>query len=139
MKFKLDERLENDSHFVFALALSQVRLINDKQFVWCVLIPEVNDVKEIIDLDEVQQRQLWQESAMLSRALTEGFAPDKLNVAAIGNVVSQLHVHHIARYKNDIAWPSPVWGKQAMIAYTEEERVAIIVKLRELLKAQSVL
>jgi diadenosine tetraphosphate (Ap4A) HIT family hydrolase len=139
VKFKLDERLENDSHFVFALPLSQVRLINDKQFVWCVLIPEVNDVKEIIDLDEVQQRQLWQESAMLSRALTEGFAPDKLNVAAIGNVVSQLHVHHIARYKNDIAWPSPVWGKQTMIAYNEEDRFAIIVKLQELLNAQNVL
>jgi diadenosine tetraphosphate (Ap4A) HIT family hydrolase len=137
VKFKLDERLDNDSHFVLSLPLCQVRLINDKQFVWCLLIPEIEDVQEIIDLDEVQQKQLWIESARLSRALKEGFAPDKLNVAAIGNIVSQLHVHHICRYKSDIAWPSPVWGKQAMIPYQEEELNALIVKLQDLLKKQS--
>ncbi|WP_412973079.1 HIT domain-containing protein [Glaciecola sp. MF2-115] len=137
MKFNLDERLESDSHFVFALPLSQVRLINDNQFVWCVLIPAVDNAKEIIDLDEGQQKQLWQESATLSRALKEGFTPDKLNVAAIGNIVSQLHVHHICRYKHDIAWPSPVWGKQAMISYTDEDRTVLIVKLQELLREQS--
>ena len=134
MKFELDERLQNDSHFVCKLLLSQVRLINDCQFIWCILVPEINNVTEIIDLDELQQRQMWSESALLSKALKQGFTPDKLNVAAIGNVVSQLHVHHICRFKTDVAWPAPVWGRQAMVNYQESERLVLIEKIHDLLK-----
>lgn len=136
MIFKLDERLHNDSHFVCRLPLSQVRLINDSQFVWCVLIPEVAIAQEIIDLDETQQQQFWQESAMLSKALRVGFTPDKLNVAVLGNVVAQLHVHHICRFKTDLAWPAPIWGKQPMLSYHSDERDLLIIKLNELLKEQ---
>lgn len=136
MRFELDERLQNDSYFVCQLSLSQVRLINDSQFIWCVLIPEINKVIEVIDLNELQQSQMWLESALLSRALKAGFAPDKLNVAAIGNVVSQLHVHHICRFKTDVAWPAPVWGRQAMVNYQESEALILIDKIRDLLKTQ---
>ncbi len=134
MTFELDERLQNDSHFVGKLTLSQVRLIDDSQFIWCVLIPEINKATEIIDLNDSQQNQMWLESALLSRALKAGFAPDKLNVAAIGNVVSQLHVHHICRFKTDVAWPAPVWGRQAMVNYQENERLILIEKIHDLLK-----
>lgn len=131
MTFKLDPRLQKDSYFVTKLSLCQVRLINDAQFVWCVLVPEVDNAVEIIDLTTHQQSQLWQESAMLSQVLKEGFSPDKLNVAAIGNIVSQLHMHHICRYKTDIAWPAPVWGKQSMLEYNENERQQLIDKIQQ--------
>lgn len=136
MKFELDKRLQNDSHFVCKLPLSQVRLVDDSQFIWCVLVPEINTVTEIIDLSELQQRQMWLESAFLSKALKNGFIPDKLNVAAIGNVVSQLHVHHICRFKTDVAWPAPVWGRQAMVNYQQSDRLILIEKIHDLLKEQ---
>ncbi len=136
MRFELDERLQNDSYFVCQLSLSQVRLINDSQFIWCVLIPEINNLVEVIDLNELQQSQMWLESALLSKALKGGFTPDKLNVAAIGNVVSQLHVHHICRFKTDVAWPAPVWGRQAMVNYQESEALILIDKIRDSLKTQ---
>jgi len=134
--FELDQRLQNDSYLVCKLSLSQVRLINDSQFIWCVLIPEINKVTEIIDLNDAQQNRMWLESAFLSRALKTGFAPDKLNVAAIGNVVSQLHVHHICRFKTDVAWPAPVWGRQDMVSYQRSEYLSLSEKICGLLKVQ---
>jgi diadenosine tetraphosphate (Ap4A) HIT family hydrolase len=139
VKFKLDSRLENDSFYVCDLALSQLRLINDEQFIWLVLVPKVEGVQEIIDLSQEQQAQLWQESACLSSALREGFAPDKLNVAALGNIVAQLHMHHICRFKNDVAWPAPVWGRQAMIAYSEVAKEKLIEQFKYLLSEQGAL
>jgi diadenosine tetraphosphate (Ap4A) HIT family hydrolase len=134
--FKLDQRLQNDSFLVYKLPLSQVRLINDRQFIWCVLIPEINNVTEIIELNEAQQAALWKESAMLSRALKKGFHPDKLNVAAIGNIVAQLHIHHLCRFKVDIAWPAPVWGRQPMIGYDENKHGVLSEKISKLLQEQ---
>jgi diadenosine tetraphosphate (Ap4A) HIT family hydrolase len=125
-EFKLDERLENDSTWVFDFPLSELRLINDAQFTWFILVPRVKQVKEIIDLNEEQQIALLRESSTLSRVLKDLFKPDKLNVAAIGNVVSQLHVHHICRFKKDVAWPAPVWGRQPMVAYSLDEQNALI-------------
>ena len=138
MKFKLDSRLQADSYLVSNLSLCQVRLINDSQFVWCVLVPKVFDAVEIIDLNGQQQAQLWQESALLSHVLKRAFSPHKLNVAAIGNIVSQLHVHHVCRYTNDVAWPAPVWGKQAMIHYSEDKKLEVIEKIQGLLAEHSV-
>jgi diadenosine tetraphosphate (Ap4A) HIT family hydrolase len=134
--FKLDQRLQNDSFFVYKLPLSQVRLINDRQFIWCVLIPEINDVTEIIELKQAQQAALWEESAMLSRALKKGFNPDKLNVAAIGNIVAQLHIHHLCRFKVDIAWPAPVWGRQPMVGYDENKHIVLSERISKLLQEQ---
>ena len=75
----------------------------------------------MIDLSDAQQQQLWQESAMVSRVLKHLFTPDKLNVAALGNMVPQLHLHHIVRYQNDVSWPKPIWGQVPSMEYSDEQ------------------
>ncbi len=103
------------------LPLSLVLFMNDSQYPWTILVPRVEQVKEVIDLSTEQQQQLWCESAWLSRALQQQYHPDKLNIAALGNMVPQLHIHHIARFKLDAAWPQPVWGKFPPVPYTQSE------------------
>lgn len=127
--FKLDKRLDSDTHFVCDLPLCRVLLMNDSQFVWLILVPRIQDVTEIIELSEAQQQQLMVESTHVSRVLTSLFHPDKLNIAALGNVVSQLHIHHVVRYKHDIAWPNPVWGAQPAVAYTHNAATSLVDKL----------
>ena len=114
--FKLDSRLHNDTFFVCDLTLCRVLLMNDRQFPWLILVPMRNDIAEIIDLSEHEQQTLLKESAKVSKVMQQVFAPYKLNVGALGNVVRQLHVHHVARFETDVAWPKPVWGNQAAIA-----------------------
>ena len=133
--FQLDARLENDSFLICELDLCQIRLINDAQFTWVLLVPMLNGAIEINDLDHDSQQQLWRESSLVSRVLQSEFAPHKLNIAAIGNVVSQLHVHHICRFKDDLAWPAPVWGKQAMVAYQPAQRNLIIRTIKDAVTA----
>ena len=128
--FELDSRLQNDTFFVCDLTLSRVLLMNDSQFPWLILVPMRNDVAEIIDLTEQEQQMLLSESAKVSKAMQNLFSPYKLNVAALGNVVRQLHVHHVARFENDVAWPKPVWGNQSSVAYEESDAAEIISKLK---------
>lgn len=128
--FKLDSRLAADTHLVCELSLCQVLLMNDSQFPWLILVPKVADVYDIIDLDEAQQIQLTQESAQVSHMLREMFEPDKLNVASLGNVVKQLHVHHVARYVSDAAWPGPIWGKLTPVPYQDAELKSLIERVR---------
>ena len=94
--FSLDSRLHNDTFFVCDLSLCRVLLMNDRQFPWLILVPMKNDIAEIIDLTEKEQITLLKESALASKAMMSLFSPLKLNVAALGNVVRQLHVHHVA-------------------------------------------
>lgn len=115
--FILDQRLESDCHYVADLPLSRVLLLDNTQVPWLILVPRVENVQESIDMTQQQQLQLHRESAFISGLLKSMFAPDKLNVAAIGNIVSQLHVHHIARFCNDCCWPAPVWGNIAPSPY----------------------
>lgn len=128
--FELDSRLQNDTFFVCDLTLSRVLLMNDSQFPWLILVPMRDDVAEIIDLTEQEQQMLLSESAKVSKAMQNLFSPYKLNVAALGNVVRQLHVHHVARFENDVAWPKPVWGNQSSVAYEESDAAEIISKLK---------
>ncbi len=118
-KFVLHAQLAKDSELVCELTLCQVRLINDANYPWLILVPKVADISEVIQLSQAQQRQLWQESALLSEVLTQLFTPDKLNIAALGNMVAQLHIHHIVRYANDISWPKPVWGQVPAKSYEQ--------------------
>lgn len=111
MAFTLHPQLAQDTLTVGDLALSRVLLMNNKLFPWIILVPCVEKAREIIDLDISQQHQLMDEIAAASRAMQALFSPDKLNVAALGNQVPQLHVHVIARFTVDAAWPHPVWGK----------------------------
>jgi len=109
--FALDRRLEEDSLFVADLPLSAVRLMRDATYPWLLLVPRGPGLTEIIDLDERDRHRLMDEIALASRVLRALTQPTKLNVGALGNQVRQLHVHVIARFEGDPAWPGPVWGK----------------------------
>ena len=109
--FELDSRLDNDTIKLASWPLCDVQLMNDSQFPWLILVPRVEGATELYHLDKVQREQLDAESIFLSETLMEVYQGDKLNIAALGNVVSQLHIHHVVRFKVDIAWPAPIWGK----------------------------
>lgn len=120
-EFELHERLAADTVLLGSTRLCEVRLMNEKTWPWVILVPAIAGIREIYELSETQQQRLVAESSELSRAMMEAFKGDKMNVAALGNMVPQLHVHHIVRFKGDPAWPGPVWGTQAPIPYEESE------------------
>lgn len=124
MTFTLHERLAADTLRVGSLPLSELLLMNDSRFPWCILVPRRNGMRDIIDLLPADIDQLNRESVALQRALRSIFAPDKLNVAAIGNLVPQLHVHHIARFAGDSEWPAPVWGRGTAQPYDAAQKKA---------------
>ncbi len=133
-KFEIDERLSSESFKLIDLKLSRVLLMDNVLFPWLILIPRKQNLTEIIDLNTQERMILMEEISLLSDVLMKVFSPDKLNVAALGNIVPQLHVHIIARYKNDIAWPESTFGK-AKKAYTTAERLDIMDALIKLLSA----
>ncbi len=109
--FEPDARLVEDSYPVTELPLCQLRLMNDTRFPWLVLIPRRRGVSEVFELDEADQQQLWREAGRLGRAFKTLMEADKLNVASLGNLVPQLHLHLVLRREGDAAWPGPVWGQ----------------------------
>ncbi|CAM4154575.1 HIT domain-containing protein [Pseudoalteromonas ostreae] len=121
VEFSLAPELARDCIELADWPLCKVLLMNDSQYPWFILVPRKANLKESIDLSEPEQILLMQESAKLSRLLKEVFNPDKLNVAALGNMVPQLHIHHIVRYKSDVAWPAPVWGQYPVVPYSEDQ------------------
>lgn len=127
--FKLHELLVRDCIELAELPLCKLLLMNDSQYPWFVLVPRVNDVQDIYQMDWQEQQQFLNESSMLSEVLMTAFNGDKMNVAALGNVCPQLHVHHIVRYKNDSAWPKPIWGLNDMEAYAPADIEAVKAKL----------
>lgn len=129
----LHPQLAADTVPVASLPLSDVRLMNDANYPWLVLVPRVEGAVEWIDLDEAGRHRLLDEIALASQALRSLHSPDKLNVAALGNVVAQLHVHVVARFRGDAAWPRPVWGDAPPAAYDEGDRNALIARLCEAL------
>ena len=133
MNFTLDPRLEQDSIFITDLALCQVRLENVRNFPWLILVPRINQLTEVHQLSAEQQAQLMLESHHCVQALTHYFALDKMNVGALGNVVSQLHWHVVGRRKDDDAWPKPVWGFSPTEAWPEDEQRALVEQLRHAL------
>ncbi len=124
--FELHAQLAKDSILLADWPLCQLRLINDSNYPWFILVPRRANIRDVIDLSDEEQAQLWQESAKLSRLLRQKFSPEKLNLAALGNMVPQLHLHHVARFSSDAAWPSPIWGKVAAIPYTEQQLVVLL-------------
>ena len=126
----LHPRLAADTVTLGDLDLSRLLLSNDANYPWAILVPRRADIREIHQLSDADQLQLLRESMQLSKALMALFTPTKLNLAALGNMVPQLHVHHIARYDHDPAWPAPVWGKVPAIDYDPAARDTRIVSLR---------
>ena len=117
----LHPQLERDTASIGDLPLSRVLIINDANYPWLLLVPRRPNIIELIDLDDVEQAQLMTEVTRVARALRTVTNCDKLNIAALGNVVPQLHVHVIARFRSDAAWPKPVWGAAAPRPYDREE------------------
>lgn len=133
--WRLDPRLADDTHPVTVLGLSELRLMDDANHPWLILVPRIEHIVEWIDLDAAQQAELTREIDLACRALQSAFRPHKLNVAALGNQVPQLHVHVIARFENDIAWPRPVWGSATARPYSAEQLVQRIQLLHAALPA----
>ena len=123
LHYELHPQLAEDTIPVTELPLCEVRLMDDANHPWLVLVPRIANAIEMIDLDPSQRNALTAEIDAVSRALKELFKPDKLNIAALGNMVPQLHVHVIARYTSDIAWPRPVWGAANARPYSPEQLV----------------
>lgn len=129
MTFTLDPRLEADSLWMGETALSQFRLMNDARYPWVLLIPRRPDLREVYHLPPEDRQRLWQESALLGETLMTLFSGHKLNLAALGNVVPQLHLHHIVRFPHDDAWPGPVWGRHPTQPYPAEAASAVCARI----------
>ena len=130
--FELHPQLEADTVTVGYLPLSRILISKDANYPWFILVPQRADLSEIHHLDQADRQQLFEESCRLSECMVDAFSPDKMNVAALGNVVPQLHVHHIARYKGDPAWPGPVWGVVPARPYQEgalQQRIDLVIEL----------
>ena len=127
----LHPQLDRDTASLGDLPLSRVLVINDANYPWLLLVPRRPDIVEVIDLDEVAQAQLMTEVTRVSRALRDVTACHKLNIAALGNAVPQLHVHVIARFRDDPAWPKPVWGVVPPCAYEREALHNFVQPLRK--------
>jgi diadenosine tetraphosphate (Ap4A) HIT family hydrolase len=134
----LHPQLERDTVPIGDLALCRVLLINDANYPWMLLVPRRPDVVEIIDLNDADQVQLMAEIAQASKAIKAMTGCAKINAAALGNVVPQLHVHVIARGHSDPAWPKPVWGAVPPIAYGESALRSVLTDLRERLELNPV-
>lgn len=132
MSFALHPQLAQDTIVCGQFPLCRVLLMNDAQYPWFILVPAQEGLREILELSAADRKQLWQESDALSRWLMQVFQPDKLNIAALGNMVPQLHLHHIARFRSDVAWPRPVWGQAPAVAYTPNQVQEIRTKLGSL-------
>lgn len=134
-RWELHPQLASDTHPIAGLALCDLRLMDDANYPWLILVPRVAGARELIDLDAAGQAALMDEISRVSRAMQALFRPHKLNVAALGNLVPQLHVHVIARQPDDPAWPAPVWGRVQARSYEPELLVARVRELRGTLGA----
>jgi diadenosine tetraphosphate (Ap4A) HIT family hydrolase len=129
--FTLDPQLERDTVAVGDLPGSRVLLMNDANFPWLVVVPRQAGAHEIFDLDEGARTQVMRELAHLARLLKDLTDCDKINIAAIGNMVAQLHIHVVARRRDDAAWPRPVWGALPPRPYAAAERERLVQAIRE--------
>lgn len=136
-EFTLHPQLEKDTIAIGRFPLSLLLLHKDANYPWFILVPQRPGLTEIHQLDEADRARLITESCHLAKALEKAFQPDKLNLATIGNMVPQLHYHHVARYKNDPAWPGPVWGAAPPAEYEKAQCSRRIAMVQEALTALS--
>ena len=129
--FELHPQLAKDCFVIKDLELCRLLLMNDKNYPWCILVPMRAAKKDIYELTEPEQQQLIKESSQLSRVMMDVFQGKKMNVAALGNMVPQLHVHHIVRREGDACWPKPVWGQVPAVVYSDAEAQQLIKTLKQ--------
>ena len=130
--FELDSRLQADTVFIGRLPLCQMLLMNDSRYPWIILVPVRPDAREYYHLSQEDQTQLMKESSRVAEKLGDNYSADSMNVAALGNVVPQLHVHHVVRKQDDPAWPGPVWGHSPAVPYGVGELEKRIHDLKQL-------
>ena len=134
-EFELHAQLAKDCTVVGDLPLSKLLLMNDANYPWLVLVPMRADKREWYELDAAEQQQLLHEANALAKFLQEKTGAKKMNIGALGNMVPQLHVHVIARFENDAAWPAPVWGKAQAAAYDEKNLAAMLALGKEFISS----
>ena len=138
MEFMLDARLAESSHLTATIEGVQVRLADDARYVWLLLVPEQNDISELHDLADADRRALLDLANELGVWMKTRFGADKINTAAIGNVVAQLHLHVVARHAGDAAWPAPIWGLGEPQPRASDSRAAMMADITKFLETRSV-
>ncbi len=131
--FTLDARLAADTLPVAELPLSRVLLMNDARYPWVILVPRHAAISEVFELSAHDQQQLWREATQLGEAMKTALGGDKINIASLGNVVSQLHVHVVVRRHTDATWPAPVWGNGSAEPYDQESKAQLREQLQTLI------
>lgn len=134
--FELHPRLDADTLLLGQFDLCELRLMNDARYPWVILVPRRDNISEIHQLSSADQQLLMTESSFVSATMAALFQADKMNIAALGNVVPQLHIHHVARFKTDETWPDPVWGKGQAQPYDSAALQQRIEQLQSVLKSQ---
>ena len=135
--FELDPVLDADTLVVGDLPLCRVLLMNDSQYPWLILVPRRPQLVELADLDEQDYLLFCAESRTVAIAMMKHYAGHKMNIGALGNVVAQLHIHHVVRFHDDPSWPAPVWGKLPAVKYTDEEAARQVAQLQQVLFKES--
>ncbi len=131
--FELHTQLAKDCVLLGDLSLCRVLLMNDASYPWLVLVPQREGIAELFQLPRIDQQQLLDECSAVAGALAGHFCADKMNIAALGNIVPQLHLHVIVRYRGDVAWPRPVWGAMPTQHYNDELLAQRLMELEALL------
>ncbi len=137
MTILLDKRLEHDSFLACNRDTIQIRLMNDQQYFWVLLVPIITadeqayPITELHDLPETTASTLWRYAIHCGQKLKTHTGAKKINTAVIGNIVSQLHLHIVARHEHDIAWPAPMWGHSTMVPLTNKERTKRLFNLQD--------
>jgi diadenosine tetraphosphate (Ap4A) HIT family hydrolase len=131
MTFTLDPRLAADTIKLASLPLCELLVMNDARYPWAILVPRIAGARELHDLTEADQADLWRTTMAISTAIGAWPNVEKINVGALGNVVSQLHVHIVGRRTGDPAWPGPVWGHSPRVAYQDGAEGALVAALKD--------
>ena len=131
--FQLDSKLNHDTYFVSDLDLCRLLIMNDSNYPWFILVPRRLNITEIYQLSNEDRFQLGYETNFISEILANYFKADKMNIAALGNIVSQLHIHIIVRKKTDLLWPETIWGKKSPLFYSKEDIENTISIIKNLL------
>ncbi|MEW6999418.1 HIT domain-containing protein [Colwelliaceae bacterium BS250] len=132
--FELHADLQRDGIVITDLPLCRLLLCNDSNYPWFIMVPRRENVKDLYELNWQDQQQFLNESSALSEILMQCFNGEKMNVAALGNVTPQLHIHHIVRFSHDPVWPKPIWGQLPLKPYSDNEVASIKAKLLPMLQ-----